>query len=383
MRHLGFASAILAIIATCPPANAEIKVGVVVSLSGNGASLGVPYGQGVAAGAAYSSKVGNETVRIIQLDDNSDPSAAARATRKLIEEEGVDVIIGTATAPSTAAMAAVANELRVPMLGISPIPPAKPGADVWAADVPPPAPLMISAVTDRMKRDGRKQVGFIGYSDSWGDFVYNTAKKAADTGAFTLLTNERYSRTDTSVTGQTLKIIAAKPDSVLLGGSGSQAALPSLALRERGFKGPLYGTPAMLNADFLKLAGKSAEGMVVSAGPFIVAEQLPDTHYAKKLGLDYRDIFKKANGVAVSDAFSAYSYDAWLIFLDAAKRIESKNLKPGTSEYRLALRDAIFSTTDFPGTQGIYTFKPGNVYGADERSLIIVRLVNGAWKFEP
>lgn len=383
MRHLILASTVLGIIATCPPANAEIKVGVIVSLSGNAAGLGVPYGQGVAAGAAYSSKVGNETVRIIQLDDNSDPAAATRAARKLIEEEGVDVIIGTATAPSTAAIAAVANELRVPMLGVSPIPPAKPGTDIFAADVPPPAPLMISTVTDRMARDGMKRVGFIGFSDSWGDFVYDTAKKAEAAGAFALLTNERYARSDTSVTGQTLKIIAAQPDLVLLGGSGTQAALPSLALRERGFKGPLYGTPAMLNADFLKIAGKSAEGMVVSAGPAIVAEQLPDSHYAKKLGLEYRDFFKKANGVNVNDAFSAYSYDAWLILLDAAKRIADKNLKPGTPEYRLALRDAIFSTTEFPGTQGIYTFKPGNVYGSDARSLIMVRLVNGAWKYEP
>jgi branched-chain amino acid transport system substrate-binding protein len=383
MRPFVFASAILGAAVLCQPASAEIKVGVVVSLSGNAASLGVPYGQGVNAGAAYSSKVGDETVRFIQLDDGSDPSAAARAARKLIEEEGVDVIIGTATSPSTAAIAAVANELHVPFLAISPLPPAKPGTDTWAADVPPPPPLMINAVTDRMKRDGMKDVGFIGFSDSWGDFVYDTAKKAEVDGGFKLLTNERYARTDTSVTGQVLKIISAKPDSVLLGGSGSQAALPALALRERGFKGPLFGSPAMLNADFIRIAGKSADGMLVSAGPSIVAEQLPDSHYSKTLSLQYRDIFLKANGVKVADAFSAYSFDAWLLFLDAAKRAGAKNVKPGTPDYRLALRDAIFTTKDFSGTTGIYNFQPGGTYGADQRSLVMVRLVDGAWKYEP
>jgi branched-chain amino acid transport system substrate-binding protein len=139
----------------------------------------------------------------------------------------------------------------------------------------------------------------------------------------------------------------------------------------------------MLNADFIKIGGKSVEGILVSAGPSIVAEQLPDSHYSKRLSLQYRDLFKKANGVDVNDAFSAYSFDAWLIFLDAAKRVAEKNVKPDTADYRTALRDAIFSTTDFSGTQGIYTFKPGNVYGLDTRGLIIVRLLNGAWTYEP
>jgi branched-chain amino acid transport system substrate-binding protein len=383
MRPLVFASAILGAAVVSPAAQAEIKVGVIVSLSGPIASLGIPYSRGVAAGAAYSSKVGDETVRIIQLDDGSDASAATRAARKLVEEDGVDLLIGTAGSPATTAIAAVANELHVPMLAISPVPPAKPGSDNWVADMPPPAPLMIGAITERMVRDGMKKVGYIGFSDSWGDFVYDSAKKTEATGAFKLLTNERYSRTDTSVTGQVLKITALQPDSVLLGGSGTQGALPALALRERGFKGPLYGTPAMLNADFIKIGGKSVEGILVSAGPSIVAEQLPDSHYSKRLSLQYRDLFKKANGVDVNDAFSAYSFDAWLTFLDAAKRVAEKNVKPGTADYRTALRDAIFSTTDFPGTQGIYTFKPGNVYGLDTRGLVIVRLVNGAWTYEP
>ena len=154
MRLLVFASAMLGAVVVSPAAHAEIKVGVIVSLSGPIASLGIPYSRGVAAGAAYSSKVGDETVRIIQLDDGSDASAATRAARKLVEEDGVDLLIGTAGSPATTAIAAVANELHVPMLAISPVPPAKPGSDNWVADMPPPAPLMIGAITERMVRDG-------------------------------------------------------------------------------------------------------------------------------------------------------------------------------------------------------------------------------------
>ena len=92
--------------------------------------------------------------------------------------------------------------------------------------------------------------------------------------------------------------VATKPDAVLLGGSATQGALPLLALAERGYKGPLYGTPALLNADFIRVGGKAVEGVQVSAGPVIVAEQLPDAHFSKKISMDFRAAYQKANGMA-------------------------------------------------------------------------------------
>ena len=178
-------------------------------------------------------------------------------------------------------------------------------------------------------------------------------------------------------------MMASKPDAVLLGGAATQGALPPLALAERGYKGPLYGTPALLNTDFIRVGGKSVEGVQVSAGPVIVAEQLPDSHFSKKISMDFRAAYQKANGTPTSDGFSAYSFDAWLVFLDAAKRAMATGAKPGTPEFRLALRNAIFATKDLVGTHAIYNYKPSDSYGVDERSLVMVRLVNGQWKYEP
>jgi branched-chain amino acid transport system substrate-binding protein len=362
---------------------ADLTVGFVTSLSGPGASIGIPYGRGIAAAYEYASTVDGKKIKLIQLDDGADPSAATRNARKLVEEEKVDVLIGTATAPSTIAMVAVANELKVPMIAISPItvPPTATG-DRWGIAIPQPPTLMVKVVADRMTRDGVKNVGYIGFSDAWGDLVYNGAKNAEAAGGIKVLTNERYSRTDTSVTGQILKIVAAKPDAVLIGGSATQGALPLLALAERGFKGKIYGTPALLNPDFIRVGGKAAEGILVSAGPVIVAEQLPDTHFSKKISLAFRAAHLKAAGVATTDGFSAYSFDAWLILLDAAKRAMA-TAQPGTPEFRTALRDAMFSTKDLNGTHAIYNFKPGESYGVDERGLVLVRLENGAWKYQP
>ncbi|MDE2361832.1 MAG: ABC transporter substrate-binding protein [Hyphomicrobiales bacterium] len=365
------------------PAHAQIKVGFVTSLSGPAAALGIPYAKGMAAAQSYNAKVGDQSVTVIQLDDGSDPSAATRNARKLVEEDKVDILIGTATAPSSIAMSTVANELHVPYIAVSPI-----KVDVtdpktqWTIAVPQPPVLMGKVISDRMKRDGVKTIGFIGFSDAWGDLVYAGAKAAEARGEIKVLTNERYTRTDTSVTAQILRVVAAKPDGVLDGGSSTQAALPLLALAERGYKGKTYGLASLVNADFIRVGGKAAEGVQVCTGPVIVSDQLPADHYAKKISGDFRAAYEKVNGGQPTDGFAAYSFDAWLIFTNAANRALGK-AKPGTQEFRAALRDAMLSTKDLAGTQGLYTFRPGEGYGVDEHSLVVVTLKDGKWAYTP
>jgi branched-chain amino acid transport system substrate-binding protein len=384
MKNSILAAVVAASLGMATAAQAEITVGFITSQSGPGSSIGVLYDRGMKAAVEYASSIGAEKIKLIQLDDGSDPSAATRNARKLVEENKVDLLIGTSTAASTSAMVPIANELKVPMIAISPISVAANDAgDRWAIVMPQPPTLMVKVVVDRMKRDGVKQFAYIGFSDAWGDLVYNGAQKPAEADGLKILTNERYARTDTSVTGQVLKMMATKPDAVLLGGAATQGALPPLALAERGYKGPLYGTPALLNTDFIRVGGKSVEGVQVSAGPVIVAEQLPDSHFSKKISMDFRAAYQKANGTPTSDGFSAYSFDAWLVFLDAAKRAMATGAKPGTPEFRVALKNAIFSTKDLVGTHAIYNYKPTDSYGVDERALVMVRLVNGQWKYEP
>jgi branched-chain amino acid transport system substrate-binding protein len=384
MKNSIVAAVVAASLGIATAAQAEITVGFITSQSGPGSSIGVLYDRGMKAAIEYASSIGAEKIKLIQLDDGSDPSAATRNARKLVEESKVDLLIGTATAASTSAMVPIANELKVPMIAISPISvAANDSGDRWAIVMPQPPTLMVKVVVDRMKRDGVKQFAYIGFSDAWGDLVYNGAQKPAEADGLKILTNERYARTDTSVTGQVLKMMATKPDAVLLGGAATQGALPPLALAERGYKGPLYGTQALLNTDFIRVGGKSVEGVQVSAGPVIVAEQLPDSHFSKKISMDFRAAYQKANGVPTSDGFSAYSFDAWLVFLDAAKRAMATGAKPGTPEFRVALKNAIFSTKDLVGTHAIYNYKPSDSYGVDERALVMVRLVNGQWKYEP
>ena len=382
MKRLLLCTVFGAVTVLAGPAHADITVGFVTSLSGPASSIGILYGNGIKAALLFRGEVAGEKIKLIQLDDGSDPSAATRNARKLIQENNVDVLIGTSSAPSTIAMTAVAAELKVPMIAISPVTVSAETGERWTVCVPQPAPLMMKAVTDRMKRDSTKTIGYIGFSDAWGDLVYNGAKAAQADGVITITTDQRYTRTDTSVTGQILKVVATKPDGVLVGGSATQGALPLLALTDRGYKGKLYGNPALVNADFIRVGGKSADGIELSAGPVIVAEQLPADHYARTLSLAFRDVYQKANGVPTTDGFSAYAFDAWLIMTDAARRA-MPNAKPGTPEFRKALNDAIFSTKELAGTQAVYNYTQASSYGVDSRGSVMVRLMDGAWQYSP
>jgi branched-chain amino acid transport system substrate-binding protein len=361
---------------------ADITVGFVTSLSGPSSSIGVNYDKGMKAAYAYRRAVGGRAIKLISLDDGSDPSAATQNARKLVQQDHVDIMIGTSSATSTNAMLAVANEQNVPFVAISPVNLPVPGGQVWGIAMPQTPALMVKVIADRMKRAGVKTAGYIGFSDSWGDLIYSGAKAAERDGAPVITTNERYARTDTTVTAQALKVIATRPDAMLDGGSATQAALPLLELRKLGFKGPFFGTPALLNRDFVRIGGAAADGVEVSAGPVIVTGQLPDTHFAKKIGTAFHEIFKSVNGTDADDGFSGYAFDAWIVFLKAAE-VALPKAEPGTQEFRQALMDAIYANHDVAGVHAIYNFSPRSYYGVDERSLVVVKLVNGNWVYQP
>lgn len=361
---------------------ADLKVGLSVSLSGPNSSLGVPYAKGMQAALAYKGEVEGRKIQLIVLDDGSDPTTAGRNARKLIEEEKVDVLMGTSGVPAAIAMAQVGKGAKTPMIGLTPIL-LDPADNEWVMTVAQPTQLMIDAVIERMKRNNVKTVGYIGFSDAWGDLVYDALQKSAAPAGIKVVSNERYARADSSVTGQVLKIAALRPDAVITGTSGTPGALPYLALADRGYKGQIYGMHALINPDFVRVGGNAVEGLLAPTGPVIVAEQLPESNPIRKVSLDFRAAYQKANGAPPTDAFSAYTFDAWLLYLDAAQRALATKAEPGTPQFRLALRDAIVSTKELVGTHAVYNFKPTDRYGADERSRVVVKLEKGQWKLVP
>ena len=358
---------------------ADLKIGFVSSLSGPVSALGIPYEKGIRAAIAESPTLAGHKVELIVLDDASDPTTAGRNARKLVVEDKIDVLIGTSGVPGAMAIAAVAKELNVPLISPTPVTIAG-GADTWAVTVSQSFPLMVSAVVERMQKAGVKTVGFIGFSDALGDLAFDSLKKSTDAAGIKIVANERYARADASVTGQILKITALRPDAVFAGNSGTPGALPYLALAERGYKGQLYGTHGLINADFVRVGGASIDGLQVPSGPVLVADQLPADNPIRAVSMNFRNAYQKANGAMPNDAFSSYTYDSYLLLGDAAKRTKGE---PGTPAYRTALRDAIMSTKELVGTHGVYNFKADDRYGSDKRGVVMVKMEKGQWKLAP
>lgn len=358
-----------------PAAQAEVTVGVSLGITGPGASLGVHYRN---AFQLMPKTLGTEPVKYIILDDGSDPTNAAKNARKLVTEDKVDVLMGSNGVPSAVQMAQVAAEAKTPMVVMTPSN-LSPQVLHWSFGLPQTTELMMGAIAQHIKAKGLKSIGYIGYSDTWGDLVYKASESHAAASGYKLITNERYARADTSVTGQILKIMAASPDAVIVGGSGTGGALPHVALVERGFKKPIFHNHGTVNAEFIKVGGKNVEGAVAVTGPLVVPEDLPDSHPVKKVALDFTQRYEKAFGAGTRNAFAGYSYDGMLL-LNAAVPEAMKKAKPGTSEFREALRGALENVKNVVGTHGVYNMDPKTHNGLDERARVVVQVQNGAWR---
>jgi branched-chain amino acid transport system substrate-binding protein len=362
-------------------AQADINVGITVSATGPAASLGIPEKNTV---SLLPQKIGNEKVHYTVLDDASDTTTAVANTRKLISEQKVDLIIGSTTTPNSLAMIDAVAEAQVPMISLAASSRIVEPVDAkrhWVFKTPQNDIMMALAIASHMADAGVKTVGFIGFADAYGEGWYNEFNKIAGLKGLTIVANERYNRTDTSVTSQVLKLVAAHPDAVLVAASGTPAALPQKTLKERGYAGKYYQTHGVANNDFLRVGGKDVEGTYLPAGPVLVASQLPASHPARKSALEYIAKYEAAFGKGSVSTFGAHAWDAGLLFQRAAESA-LKKAKPGTPEFRAALRDGLENIKELAGAHGVFNTSPQDHLGLDKRGRVMVKIENGTWKYE-
>ncbi len=382
MRALFLAAALGATALATAATAQSVKIGMTVSSTGPAASLGIPEAN---TAKLFSKDIGGVPVEVVVLDDGSDSTKGVANTRKLLTDDKVDVVIGSSTTPVSLAMIEVAGEMKAPMITlaasaaiISPMDDKR----RWVFKTPQNDRLMADAVVDYMAAQNVKTVAFIGFNDAYGDGWLNVVTPALAAKNIQLVGSERYSRTDTSVTGPVLKLMAAKPEAVLIAGSGTPAALPQKTLKERGYAGKVYQTHGVANADFLRVGGKDVEGTILPAGPVLVASQLPDTNPVKKAGLEYTQRYEAVHGANSASTFGAHSNDAFAL-LQAALPVAIKSAKPGTPEFRAALRDALEGVKNVVYSQGVATMSAEDHVGQDKRARVMVTVENGAWKLLP
>jgi branched-chain amino acid transport system substrate-binding protein len=359
---------------------ASITVGITVSATGPAASLGIPEKNTI---ELLPKTIGGRAVNYVVLDDASDTTTAVTNTRKLIAEHKVDVIIGSTTTPNSLAMIDVVAEAQVPMISMAAsarIVEPQDAKKRWVFKTPQNDIMMAVAVAQHMAEAGVKSVGFIGFADAYGEGWWQEFQKAAGIKSINIVASERYNRTDTSVTGQVLKLISARPDAILIAGSGTPAALPQKTLKERGYNGRIYQTHGVANNDFLRVGGRDVEGTVLPAGPMLVAAQLPNDHPVKKSATEYVTAYEAKFGKGSVSTFGGHAWDAGLLVQRAATEA-LKKAQPGTPAFRSAMRDALEGVRELPGAHGIFNMSAQDHAGLDQRGRVMVTIQNGTWKF--
>ena len=365
----------LALVLAAGSAWADITIGVSVSATGPAASLGIPEKNTF---ALLPQTVGGEKVRYIVLDDATDPSTAVKNARKFTGEDKVDAIIGSTATPTSMAILEVAFETKTPQIAMAPLPPAGDKAP-WVFTTPQNFTQMAIAIANHMAANKVKTIGFIGYADPYGQLWLKAMTGAAEAKGIKIAAAEAYQRNDTSVTGQALKLVAANPDAILIAGSGTPAVLPQATLIERGYKGKFYQTHGIANRDFLRVGGKNVEGTLFPVGPMLLAEQLSDSHPSKKAALEYIKAYEGAHGANSRSTFGGHGWDAYLL-LNRAVPEAIKKAKPGTAEFRVALRDALEGIKELPGVHGVFNMSAKDHNGFDGRAAIMATVENGDWK---
>jgi branched-chain amino acid transport system substrate-binding protein len=375
-------TAALALLGAAGAAQADINVGVTVSATGPAASLGIPERNTI---ALMPKTIGGQKVNYIVLDDASDTTRAVANARKLITEDKVDIVLGSTTTPNSLAMIDVVAESQVPMISMAASARIVEPVDAkkrWVFKTPQNDIMMSLAIVTHMANNGVKTVGFIGFADAYGEGWYGEFSKVAAIKGIQIVANERYARTDTAVTGQVLKLVAAKPDAVLVAGSGTPAALPQKTLKERGYTGKYYQTHGVANADFLRVGGKDVDDTFLPSGPVLVADQLPASHPVRKSAQAYVAAYEAAHGKGSVSTFGGHAWDAGML-MAAAVPAALKKAQPGTPAFRTALRDALEGVRDVAGAHGIFSMSATDHLGLDQRAYVMVKIVNGAWKYTP
>ena len=356
---------------------ADITIGVIAPMTGAASGLGIPAGN---QAKLWPKTIGGEKLNVIVMDDATDPNQGVTHAKRFVTNDKVDVIMGSVATPVAAAVAQVAEEAATPQIAWSPV--AVPaGKDKWLFRLPQSNAVMGHAIIEHMKKQGIKSVGFLGYSDAYGETWLNDFKPQAEKAGIKFGPVERFARADTSVTGQALKLVQANPEAILVVASGSGAAMPQMALAERGYKGKIYQTHAAATRDLMRVGGKAVEGGFVVSGPAVLAEQLPDSHPSKAEAVKFVQQYEKAYGPGSRNQFAGHAYDS-IIVMEKAVPIALKKAKPGTPEFRAALRDAFEQIGKTTLAHGVLNWTPTDHWGYTDDTGVMMKVTGGEFKVE-
>jgi branched-chain amino acid transport system substrate-binding protein len=331
--------------------------------------------------AALPKEMGGEKIVYIVLDDESDATKGVQNARRLVIQDRVDILIGSSVTPVTMPMLDVALESKTPIISLAAATAIVQPLDdkrKWAFKVVPNDNLMAEAILKYIAKSGVKTLGYIGVSDGYGEGYYKEVSRLAPALGISLTSHEVYARADTSVTGQALQVMSTNPDAVFIASAGTPAVLPQQALRERGYAGKIFQTHGVVTEEFIKLGGANVEGAIFTGEAFTVSADLPADDPFRRATAEFISAYEAVNGQK-PNMFAAHLWDA-VALLKRAVPDALKTAKPGTPEFRAALRDEIERGKDVYLNNGLSNMSPSDHNGYDARSAFLIKIEGGKFR---
>ena len=277
MKVAVWLAAALAMALPSAPASAQLKIGVIASSTGATAVIGIPQKN---TAALLPKKIGDFSVEYFVFDDASDATQTVILVKRLLSEHKIDALIGPSGSPNAVSVVPLMAEAGTPMLapvGATAIVLPMDDKKRWVFKTTQNDPLICEALIGHMVKTGVKTVGVISFNDPYGDNWYAVFSAQAQQAGIKVVANEKFLRTDASVTGQVAKLMATKPDAVLVAAAGGPTVLPHVTLVDAGYKGRIYQTHGAATPDFLRLGGAKVDGTVLAASLMLVLPEMSDS----------------------------------------------------------------------------------------------------------
>jgi branched-chain amino acid transport system substrate-binding protein len=367
-----FSGLILCLAAATAQAQESIKIGGLLETSGNVASLGQPGLEGaMLAVDQINAKggIGGKKIELINLNTESDNTKTVIAAKRLLEQDDVVALVGPMNSGSSYAIIDIVQRANTAMIsnggsrGIV-LPPAD---KKWIFLSPLTDVLVQSVMMADIKKRGITKVALLHADSPFGTSGRDQLEKNAASFGITLVSQQSYGNDDKDMTPQLTKIRAADPQAVVIWATGPGQAVAVKNYRQLGLTQPLYLSHAANDFNFLRLAGESADGVLIPSSKIYVTDSLAADDLQKPLleefVRDYRTKYGKPPAT-----FAGNGYDAVMMIAEALRK---------TGPDRTKLRDAIEATRDHVGVTAVYTYGADDHFGAKADSVVMLTVKDG------
>ena len=368
--------AVAMVVSQCTRQPAEpYRIGAAFALTGPAAMIGDPsqkIAEMLLEEINGAGGVNGHPIELITYDTASDPTKAVTVIRRLVDKDNVLAVIGPTTTGSAMASIKFIQESEVPMVACVGGSPVVIPVKKWVFKTPQTGILAVERLYDYFQREGLRKVALLTAAGGFGDAGKKALLAQAKSLGLEIVAEERYNNRDTNMTAQLTSIKGTDAQAIVVWGIGPAPAIITKNARQLGIKTPIFMSHGLADPSFIELAGEAAEGVMMPASRFIVADKLAEDDPRKAFLTEIKRKYEDKYGPV--STHTGYAYDALRIIEKALKEVGADRAK---------IRDAIERTRGYVGINGTFNMSAEDHNGLTKDSLVMVKVEKGGWVIVP